>query len=47
MTKNIFGLIQLYTVLTLETGVTFIDQLPTFHVFSKVHTDLVSKLSTI
>jgi hypothetical protein len=45
--KNIFRLIQLYTVLTQETGMTFIFQLPTFHVFRKVHTTLASKFSTI
>jgi len=37
--------IQQYTVLTLGIGTIFTDQLPTFHVFKKVHTMLASKFS--
>jgi hypothetical protein len=37
---------QQYTVLTLGIRTIFTDQLPTFHVFKKVHTMLASKSST-
>jgi hypothetical protein len=43
VTKNIFRQTQQYTVLTLGMGTIFIDQLPTFHVFKKVHTMLAIK----
>jgi hypothetical protein len=39
--------IQQYTVLKLGAGTIFIDQLPTFPVFKKVHTMLASKSSTV
>jgi len=34
-------------VLTLGLGTIFIDQLPTFHVFKKVHIMLASESSTV
>jgi hypothetical protein len=39
--------ITLFTVLTLGIGIIFVDQLPTFHVFKRVHTVLASKCSTV
>jgi hypothetical protein len=43
LTWNFFRQIQLYTVLTQGIRTVFIDQLPTFHVLSKVFTMLASK----
>jgi hypothetical protein len=38
---------QQYTVLTLGIGIIFIDQVPTFNFFKKVHIMLASESSTV
>jgi hypothetical protein len=47
MTYNFFRQIHLHTVLTQVIRTIFIDQLPLFLVFRKVHTMLASKSSVV
>jgi len=45
--QEIFKQIHLYTMLIQGLSITFIDQMPTYLVFKKVHSMLAQKVSTI